>query len=400
MRILGVVTGWILLVAMTATDVSAAQLSLSSQTAAPGSNIVVPVSLSVQGAALTGIQFDLHYDSSAMSINAVLGDSGRNALKTLYFADISPDIRRFLIIGNNQTTLSDGILLVIYLNLRMEAAAGSYELSFTSGLTPVAADPDGSGVSLSSLSGYVAVQGTGAGSVPLQASGVLNAASLLPGPVAPGEFVTLLGSDIGPTSPQQQNNPGSPDLGSVQVWFDEVRAPLLYVSSGQINAIVPYAVSGKSVTHLQVFLSGQLRGDLTIPVAPAAPGLFTSNSNGAGQGAILNQDTSINMASQPAARGEIVTLYATGGGDITPAVDGAIISSTPGAVLPDLQSPVSVLIGATSAEILYAGPAPGLLSGALQINCRVPSNLPAGSVPVSIQVGSSSSQAGVTVALK
>src|SRR5205085_2772578 len=142
----------------------------------------------------------------------------------------------------------------------------------------------------------------------------------------------------------------------------------------------------------QVVAQTQLSG------AAAAPALFTANSSGTGQGAILNQDGTANGASAPAARGSVVALFATGAGETSPSgVDGAI-SGDP---LPRPTLPVSVKIGGVDAEILYAGAAPGLVAGVLQVNCRIPASVSSGSsVPVVLTAGTASSRIGVTLAVK
>jgi len=50
--------------------------------------------------------------------------------------------------------------------------------------------------------------------------------------------------------------------------------------------------------------------------------------------------------------------------------------------------------------VQYAGQAPNTVAGVMQINAQIPSGTEAGSaVPVVVQVGSVSTQAGVTVAV-
>jgi uncharacterized protein (TIGR03437 family) len=61
---------------------------------------------------------------------------------------------------------------------------------------------------------------------------------------------------------------------------------------------------------------------------------------------------------------------------------------------------VSVTIGGKSAEVLYAGAAPGLISGVLQVNVRLPDGIASGAVPVEVRVGSASSQPGVTISVQ
>jgi uncharacterized protein (TIGR03437 family) len=236
----------------------------------------------------------------------------------------------------------------------------------------------------------------------LAESGVVNAASFAPGPVSPGEIITIFGSRIGPAQlvTFRLTPAGLFDttLAETKVAFDNVPAPLIYVSATQVSAIVPYAVAGKATTQLQVEYKGIKSNVLSLAVAPAAPGIFSLDSTGKGPGAILNQDMSVNSASNPASRGGIVVLYATGEGQTKPAgVDGKPAAGE----LPTPVLPVSVRIGGLEAEVLYAGGAPGLVAGLLQVNARVPEDVSSGnSVPVVLKVGAAESQPAITVAVQ
>jgi uncharacterized protein (TIGR03437 family) len=129
----------------------------------------------------------------------------------------------------------------------------------------------------------------------------------------------------------------------------------------------------------------------------AAPALFSANSSGKGNGAILNQDTSVNSPSNPAAKGSIVVLYGTGEGQTNPrGVDGRIASS----VFPKPLGSVSVTIGGIAAQVLYAGAAPGLVAGVFQINATLPPGVPSGAVSVVVTVGTASSQPGLTLSVQ
>jgi uncharacterized protein (TIGR03437 family) len=108
-------------------------------------------------------------------------------------------------------------------------------------------------------------------------------------------------------------------LAETRVLFDGVAAPLIYVSQNQISAVAPYSLAGKSTAELQVEYKGKLTKQVVLPVVGTAPGLFTLDSSGRGQGAILNQDYSVNGASNPATGGDIVILYGTGEGQTSPA---------------------------------------------------------------------------------
>ena len=135
-----------------------------------------------------------------------------------------------------------------------------------------------------------------------------------------------------------------------------------------------------------------------VPLTDSSPGLFTVDSSGRGQGIILNQDATPNSASNPALEGSVVVLYATGGGQTDPPGVSGSLTAEP---WPKPHLPVSVTVGGLPAETLYAGAAPGLLAGLLQLNVRIPEGAPSGSaVPVVLTIGNAPSQPGVTVALR
>jgi uncharacterized protein (TIGR03437 family) len=230
--------------------------------------------------------------------------------------------------------------------------------------------------------------------------GVLNSASYQTSFLAPGELVTIFGSNLGPaklTGLQLTGGRVSTSLAQTRVLFDGIPAPLLYVQADQIGAMVPYAVGGRLDTQVIVENKGRLSPTITIPVADSAPGLFTVNARGTGQGAILNQDLTLNSASNPAARGSIVVLFGTGAGQTSPpTVDGELAGRVP----PKPALPVSVTIDGRKAQVLYAGAIPGALTGLLQVNVRLPDGVRSGNVPVLLYAGEAASQARVTLAVQ
>ena len=235
----------------------------------------------------------------------------------------------------------------------------------------------------------------------LTSAGVLSAASFQGGGVSPGLIVTIFGQRIGPdqlVSAQIGTDLKFPTtVAETRVLFGGVPAPLIYVSAGQLSAIVPYAVAAAANTELAVEFRGVRSTPVSIPVLAAKPGLFTANSSGIGPGAIQNQNLSVNTASNPAQRGSIVVLYATGEGATNPAgVDGQVAAS----VFPKPIQSVAVRIAGVNAEVLYAGAAPSLVAGVLQINARIPDSVPDGALPIQILVGNTESPGGVTVAVQ
>ena len=182
-------------------------------------------------------------------------------------------------------------------------------------------------------------------------------------------------------------------------------APVLYESSSQVNAIAPYEIAGKSAATVQIVVGGSASQVWSFPIVPAAPGIFILDATGAGQAAVLNQDNSVNGPAQPAARGSVIQIFATG----IP-VAGAVTGSITPAPGPGSTDPVSVAIGGTTASIQYAGPAPGEVAGVSQVNSVVPDNAPTGpAVPIVLSVSPPqgplqpiiyTSQAGATIGVQ
>jgi len=227
---------------------------------------------------------------------------------------------------------------------------------------------------------------------------VANGASNLVSAVAPGEIVTLYGSNLGPGQvayPTIANGVAGSIAGGTQVYMNGAPVPLVYASSTQVAAVVPFSITSGTVLVFVTY-QGQTSPPITLSVAPTAPGIFTLNSSGTGQAAALNQDFSLNGAGNPANAGTYVSLYATGGGTISPPLQDGALGVVP---LSSTVLTVTVTIGGKDASVNYAGTALNLISGAIQVNAMVPGGLAAGDAPVVMKVGGLSSQTGVTVAV-
>ncbi|MBZ5724882.1 MAG: hypothetical protein LAP87_07775 [Acidobacteriia bacterium] len=230
--------------------------------------------------------------------------------------------------------------------------------------------------------------------------GILNAASFTGGGVAPGEVITIFGSNLGPIVLQQPTVSASGVVGRIaggtSVLFDGVAAPMIGALAGQVSAVVPFAVQGKASTQVQVSFLGTVSNPITIPVVGTAPGIFTLNEQGKGPGAILNQDSTVNSAANPAARGSTIQIFATGGGVIPGVTEGTLAPR-----LSASQIAATARVGGLPAPVIYAGVAPGLIVGALQVNVTIPQGVTPGSaVSVDITIGGVTSAAGVTVAVR
>ena len=225
----------------------------------------------------------------------------------------------------------------------------------------------------------------------------MNAASRLAGPVAPGEMVAITGSNIGPATPAsgvfESNGVLDTLLSETQVLFDGRAASISQAGPNQIVAQVPYEVASQASTHAQVYYSGSHTVDVTLPVTPTAPGVYTV-AGGTGPAVAMLADLSANSATNPAAAGSAITIFATGEGQTAPAsVDGRSPSSPS---YPEPVAQISMTIGGLAATILSAAEAANQ-AGMLQIEAQIPANLAGGAAAVSLTIGTASSQGGVTV---
>jgi uncharacterized protein (TIGR03437 family) len=233
---------------------------------------------------------------------------------------------------------------------------------------------------------------------PPQVTAITSAANFLSSAIAPGELVAIFGANLGPAveiGPQVDDTGHlSNKLSHTKVYFDGISAPLLYASENQVGAIVPFGITASSI-QVQVQNGSQISPNTPIAVAPAAPGLFSKDGTGGQIGAFINQDGQTNSYSDPAPRGSVITMYATGAGQTDPGgSNGHIGAGTP---YPTLVLPVKVFIDNQHAEVLYSGAAPGLVQGVIQVNARVPTGSSSGEVHVVLQVGPYSSPNTATV---
>lgn len=234
--------------------------------------------------------------------------------------------------------------------------------------------------------------------------GVVNAASFVPAPdnfIAPGAIVSIFGDDLAlrtrAVTQQDLERGRMPlSLGGVTVKIGGQRAPLFFVSPGQINAQVPTSLRPRDEPwELEVVREGLLSvGAARVTVRAAAPGLFAviahENFSVVGRGEI--------PGSTPARPGETVTVFATGLGPMNPPVTTGLLAGFPATI----TLPHRVFLG--GAELandaaLYIGQAPGF-AGLQQVNLTLPQTLGPGDYEVVIEVDGVLSQAGVLIAVE
>ena len=345
----------------------------------------------VAGTGLAGVSGD-----GGLAVNAQVGNPialAVDSVGNVYIADGSARVRKLFLSGLIATIAGAG-------TRGYSGDGGSAPNALLNGPSALAVNSAGSIWVADTFNNAVRLlQFTGGGT---SISAVTSGASLLNGPVAPGEVIVIWGSGLGPTPLVQyqvdSNGMVSTSLGGTSVYVNDVVAPLIYASANQVAAVVPFGVSG-SLSQLYVQYQSITSAPFNLSVASQIPAVFTLSGSGAGQAAAVNNtDGSINGASHPAKVGDYIQLYVTGVGQTNPSgADGTI--NDPSA-LPVPVGAVNVTIGGLPANVNFAGGAPGSVAGVFQVNAQIPSGIATGSaVPVVVQVGTSNSQPGVTIAV-
>jgi len=234
----------------------------------------------------------------------------------------------------------------------------------------------------------------GAIAPPLAITAIYNAASELTGNIAPGELVLIEGQSVGP-SPSVTNaipatgsmptsvNASTP-VNTTSVTFNGTPAPIIYSGSGGTAVQVPYEIAGSTSANV-VMNVGSQTAQFTAPVAPTAPGLFTVDLSGKNSLVAMNSDGTLNSASNPAARGSKITLFATGEGVTNPADMDGVVETGSGDVP---VTSMGVTIGGLGVVMPTAASLPKDVSGVLQLTVTVPANLfSTGQMPVVLVAG-------------
>ena len=230
--------------------------------------------------------------------------------------------------------------------------------------------------------------------------GFVSAASFMAAPnnqVAPGQIVSIFGENFTAASSANATTIPLPTQLSPQntsVTACGKSLPLYSVFPGQINAQIPLECPTSGVITATVSAAGYTNS-AAFSAAPAAPGIFTVNASGSGDGVILHADNTLVTASNPAIAGETVVIYCTGLGPTSP----SFATGTAANLANNTTLPVTVTMGGKSATVMYSGLTQSLV-GLYQVNAVVPAGL-TGSQEVIIKVnGTAASRSGVTMATK
>jgi uncharacterized protein (TIGR03437 family) len=183
--------------------------------------------------------------------------------------------------------------------------------------------------------------------VSFTAASVVNAATFQPG-IAPGSLMAIFGAGLA--------GPG----GASQVEVAGAAAAVVTTSPFQLNVQVPLETAPGAQSVVVRSPYGVARQPVDISLV--APAIFVSGT----QGAVLNQDYSLNSSLNPGRRGQTLIVYCTGLGAVSAAGQ-----------LSPVRKPVTVLLQGRELQPAFAGLAPSFI-GLYQVNVPVPSDLPPG----------------------
>ena len=255
---------------------------------------------------------------------------------------------------------------------------------------------------------------------------ILNSASISAAAIAPGELIAIKGTNLGPSTSAvftvNQNGTVSPTLSGVQVLFNGISGIPTFVSSTQINVIVPWELAAFSGTvQVVVVFNNVQSAPLTVNLAPISPAIYTQNASGSGQAAAVNLSPGAlspyngppggvypgtTQLLAPAAQGSFVAFFLAGCGQTSPnSATGTVNSSTQLAYVKGwtdeaTQTVVSATIGGKPAHVQFAGAAPTLVSGVCQVNLQVPTGVPGNAVAVTVTINGVQTLGAATMAVQ
>jgi uncharacterized protein (TIGR03437 family) len=224
-------------------------------------------------------------------------------------------------------------------------------------------------------------------------TGMINAGTLLPGPIAPGAQVNIAGSNLGDPAVTTCPAPVPTVCAGVSVLVNGKAVAVRSVSAPSVAFYVPIDLTGTGATvQVTRAIGGQTlqSAPFSATVASTAPGLFTTNVNGVTLANFQDSTGAVYTAANPAKPGDFVKALGTGFGVTNPPLaPGTIVPASPAY---NVAAPVKVTVGGQNAIVSSATLVPNGLGATDQVIFQVPAGLPGGNQPVVVNVGGQNSQ--------
>lgn len=215
---------------------------------------------------------------------------------------------------------------------------------------------------------------------------VTNAASYRGDAIAPGSIVSIFGAALSSRTASFTSAPLPTTLGDTTVTFNGLPSPLYFASPQQVNAQVPFELTGASAIAEVNSAAGT--SVTKFAISPAAPGIFTLNNLGTGDAAAIDAVSyALVTSKQPIAAGGYLAIFCTGLGAVSPA---PVTGGVPGNPAPQTTVKPDIRIDGASAPLLWAGLAPGFV-GVYQVNVQVPLTLTPGSHQIQVVINAAAS---------
>jgi uncharacterized protein (TIGR03437 family) len=353
----------------------------------------------------TGLLFSTFYGSSTYATPPKLR---LDAQGDIWITEPSPDVSG-LVLHPNSLILGGALIAelsadgssVLFSELLPNGVAGQDLVLNPDGTLTVTGPPEGVGFSAPISTGF-ALRLPRATPTGVSILGVADSAvNAVTNTVAPGEYVSIYGTGLGPAAGVGQidaNGVVSSSLGGTQVSIGGVLVPLIYASTNQLNVLVPYEtaatipIEGSGQVNMTITSAAGTSQTLPLQVIQAQPNIFV----------VLNSDGSVNSASNPAAVGATVSILVSGAGALNPTLPDGMIAGSP-APAPALKVQADFTfeifegfgagVGVDTVAPSYAGSIPGMVMDMLEVKAPVPNLNMQGPPPfgVAVVVGDSTS---------
>ena len=267
------------------------------------------------------------------------------------------------------------------------------------GTWTLAVENNGSDSRSGSVVGFsVTISGTSQSAAAVAPEGIRNSAAplLQDQPIAPGEFISVFGYNLGPQQGYTSDQEYWPTyIDGTAVKINDVDAPMRFISFYRIDVQVPTGLDLSQNAKVSVFRGGVPTSPIEVPVASTSPAIFTANMAGVGQANAVNGDGTANSTDNPAARGSVVTVYASGLGltnPLAPEGQPVTIDCVPIAT-------IYAWVGGLPTQVKKAVLTQGK-TAVYSVDILVPTTINAGTAGVYISAGDRVSQGGVTIQVK
>jgi uncharacterized protein (TIGR03437 family) len=207
----------------------------------------------------------------------------------------------------------------------------------------------------------------------IERTGVLHQFNPQPGgPLAPGNVIQVLGSDLASTTTLAEA-PLPTTLNGVTIIVAGAPIPISFVSPTQVNAQLPFGLSPGTPYQVIIGAGNAIVPPTTITINGVEPGIST---NADGSAVALHENGDVITTDSPALPGEVISIYLAGLGKTEPDVPAG--EASPADPIAVVATPVNASLDDRPIDVVAAALSPGLV-GLYQVRIAIPADQAAGS---------------------